>query len=262
MYMPKRLRLFHPLLPILVLFLFFGCANKVTRGVAATQKQIVFEFTVKGKLALNNPNVTYYIAIYAPADKKGQVLNASTEGPRFNGPALNFGPQVLDGRLPFIGLLPGDQESKWTDFYYLKGSGDGQGTMGRGKLNAGKQPEIVQPNYPFNNLWRIKSPSTFEVQIRLADLTSGIENAPNNLVFQIGTGDNISEGGQGFVFDYWRTNLPFAIQTTQFNSPIQDRDETAQLIMRQIPGKPLPQLPAGVTANDVDILSYSYRIIQ
>jgi len=262
MYMPKRLCHSYLLLPLLAFFLFLGCANKVTRGVAATQKQVVFEFSVKGKLALNNPNVTYYIAVYAPSDKKGQDIDASINGPRFNGPALNFGPQVLDGRLPFIGLLPGDQTSLWTDFYYLKGSVDGQGIMGRGKLNAGQKPEIVQANYPFNTLWRVKSPSTFEVQIRLADLTSGIENAPNNLVFQIGTGDNIDEGGQGFVFDYWRNNLPFAIKTTQFNNPIQDRDETAQLALRQIPGKPLPQLPAGVTQNDVDILSYSYRIIQ
>lgn len=260
--MLKRFCSFHPLLPFLACVLFFGCANKVTRGVAATQKQVVFEFSVKGKLALTNPNVTYYIVIYAPADKKGQDIVPATDGPRFNGPALNFGPQVLDGRLPFIGLLPGDQTSKWTDFYYLKGSTDGKGTMGRGKLNAGQKPEIVQANYPLNTLWRVKSESTFEVQIRLADLTSGIDNAPNNLVFHLGTSDNIDEGGQGYVFDYWRNNIPFLIQTNNFNSPIQDRDETAQLVMRQIQGKPLPQLPPGVTNNDVDILSYSYRIIQ
>jgi hypothetical protein len=253
-----------PVVPIfLLLFLLVGCANKVTRGTASFQKQIVFEFTVRGNLALSNPNVTYYIGINAPADKKDLEIDPASLGPRMNGPALNFGPQILTGRVPFTGLIPGDVESKWTNFYYLKGSSDGKGTVGFGRLSSDNTtPEIIQRNYPINNLWRVKSPSTFEVQIRLADLACGTENVPKNLVFNLATGDNIDEGGQGFVYDYWRNNLPFAIQTTEINSPRQDQDTNTQLIMRQIPGKPLPQLPPGVNPDDVNILSYTYRIIQ
>ncbi|PIQ26690.1 hypothetical protein COW36_00975 [bacterium (Candidatus Blackallbacteria) CG17_big_fil_post_rev_8_21_14_2_50_48_46] len=237
-----------------------GCANKV-RDIANFNKRVVFQFFVQGKLALNNENVTYYILINAPSGKKDVPLNPSTNGPRVNAPSLNDGPQFLAGRLPFIGQLPGDIASEWTDFYYLQGTADGQGTMGRGRFNnATKAPEIIQRNYPINNLWSKKTDSSFEVQILVNDLTSGTDT-PGNLVFNLATSDSI-DTGQGYVYDYWRSNIPFSVQTKTINSQIQDQDPNGQIIMRQIPGKPLPQLPIGVNQADVNIVSYNYRIIQ
>lgn len=243
-----------------LLLLLSGCANKV-RDIAGFNKRIVFQFTVQGKLALNNENITYYIVINAPSGQKDQVLDPATNGPRINGPSLNDLPQFLAGRLPFIGLLPGDVPSQWTDFYYLQGTADGKGAMGRGRLNPiSRAPEIIQRNYPIDNLWRKLSDSTFEVQILFNDLTSA-SDTPANFVFNLATGDSI-DTGQGFLYDYWRANIPFAVRTGILNSVVEDLDPNPQIILRPIPGRPLPQLPPGVNQADVNIISYKYRIVQ
>jgi hypothetical protein len=248
------------MLPMLCLLFLSGCANKV-RDVAGFNKRIVFQFSVQGQLALNNENVTYYIVLNAPTGRKDQPLDPATEGPRVNGPSLNDLPQFLAGRLPFIGLLPGDVDSRWTDFYYLQGTADGKGAMGRGRLNPlTRVPEIIQRNYPIDNLWRKVSDSTFEVQILLSDLSGGSE-APANFVVNLASSDSI-DNGQGYLYDYWRSNIPFAVRTGTLNSLIEDRDPNPQIIMRLIPGKPIPQLPLGINQADVNIISYNYRIIQ
>lgn len=237
-----------------------GCAKKI-RDIAGFNKRVVFQFTVQGKLALDNENITYYIVINAPSGRKDQPLDPATSGPRINAPSLNDLPQFLAGRLPFIGALPGDVDSQWTDFYYLQGTADGKGAMGRGRWNPiSRAPEIVQRNYPIDNLWRKLSESSFEVQILFSDLTSA-SDAPANFVFNLASSDSI-DTGQGFLYDYWRANIPFAVRTGTVNSQVEDLDPNPQIILRPIPGRPLPQLPPGVNPADVNILSYKYRIVQ
>lgn len=240
---------------VLLLLLLPSCANKV-RDVSFFSKQLVFQFTVAGKLALNSENVCYYIIINAPA-AAGTSLDPGTNGPRVNGPSLNASPLFLEGRLPFTGKIAGDIDSKWTDFYYLVGNPTGKGVMGRGRHLSNGSPEITQRNYP-DSLWRKIDDSSFEVRIQFADLTSATAT-PKNLIFHMATSDN-PDTGQGYVFDWWRSNIPFSIPVDN-RSPFEDRDQNPQLILRQIPGKPLPQLPAGVNANDVNISAYRYQII-
>jgi hypothetical protein len=262
------------LFPLLFCLLLTGCANKVVRGNQAFNKRVLFQFTVQGRLALNNPNVTYYIVLNAPSGRPDSTIDPTLEGPRVNGVSLNNGAEFLLGRLPFVGLLPGDIESKWTDFYYLQGSASGTGVMGRGRLVNGV-PEILVRNYP-NSLWRVLNDSSFEVQILFSDLTSAVAAAdaatpgavtatppppPLNFTANLATGDNIEVGGQGFLFDRWRANVPFAIRT-DVGTPFEDLDPDTQLVMRQIPGKIIPQLPPGVNAADVNISAYRYQIIQ
>lgn len=243
------------LLSVLFFLLLSGCARKV-RDTQALSKQVVFRYSVIGNLATHNENITYYIILNAPQNRTGQDLDPATEGPRINGASLDLGSAFLEGRLPFTGLLPGDIRSQWTDFYYLKGTPDGKGSMGHGRKLTDGRPEIAEQNYP-ESLWRKLSNSTFEVQIQFRDLTSGAA-APKNFTVNLATSDNLNSGN-GFVFDHWRSNIPFSIRTDE-RSQIEDRDQTPNLIMRQIPLKPLPQLPAGVNQDDVNILSFQFQI--
>ncbi|HEY9842872.1 MAG: hypothetical protein ACAI44_00635 [Candidatus Sericytochromatia bacterium] len=264
-----------PYLWLLCLFLLVsGCARNAScerKGSTGTTQQpgaaalscgtnstrVIFKFSVQGKLALNNPNVTYYIVINAPDDQPKQTLDPATQGPRINGPSLDFPPSIIQGRLPFIGLLPGDVESKWTDFYFLSG-----GTLGSGIRRPDGTPEIVQRNIP-QSLWKLIDDSTVEIQLDFKDIFADqtLANIPANIVVNLATSDNI-DNGQGFVYDHWRANLPFQILTAPNNTPQRDTDTNNQLIMRQIPGKVLPQLPQGVDGTAVNIVSYEYRVVQ
>jgi hypothetical protein len=235
-----------------------GCARTV-RDLSALSRRIVLQFSVQGQLALNNPNVTYYVVLNAPPEP-GRTLDPATEGPRINGTSLNDPPTFLIGRLPFTGLLPGDLPSQWTHFYYLQGSPDGQGVVGRGIRRSDGTPEVIQQNYP-QALWSKPSQSTVEIQILFSDLFAGSESFPENVVVHLASSDSI-DTGQGYVYDWWRANIPFEVRTAANNTPIQDEDPNPELIMRQIPGKPFPQLPPGVNPADVNIFSYQFRVIE
>jgi len=256
----KQLRLTYLLLALVLLLgsTISGCARTV-RDLSALSRRIVFQFSVQGEFPLNNPNITYYIVLNAP-EEAGRTLDPATEGPRINGTSLNDPPTFLLGRLPFTGLLPGDVESRWTHFYYFRGSSNGQGVVGRGVRRTDGTPEIVQPNYA-EALWRKVSPSTIEIQILFSDLFSGSDSFPNNVVIHLASSDNI-DTGQGFVYDWWRSNIPFAVDTVANNTPIEDQDPNPEIIMRQVPGKPFPQLPPGVDPNAVNIISYQYRVLE
>ncbi|MGV3522848.1 MAG: hypothetical protein ACO1RX_01410 [Candidatus Sericytochromatia bacterium] len=239
------------------LLAFSSCARTV-RDISAGARRIVFQLSVRGRLALNNPNVTYYIVLNAP-EQSNLTLDPATQGPRINGPSLNDPATTLFGRLPFLGLLPGDIQSEWTDFYFLQGTADGQGMVGRGVRRSDGTPEIVLRNYS-SALWKKVSDSTVEIQMVFSDLVP-TTNFPNNFVVHLATSDSI-DTGQGYVYDWWRSNLPFSIDTAPNNTPISDQDVNSQLVLRQIPGKPLPVLPTGVNPDDVNILSYEYRVLE
>lgn len=245
-----------------LLVLGVGCARTANRAGAVPTGRIIFQFTVQGKLALNREDVTYYIILNAPDGQPKVTLDPATQGPRVNGTSLNDPPTSLLGRLPFIGLLPGDVTSVWTDFYFLQGSADGRGAVGRGILRPDGTPEIVQRNYAVA-LWKTISESTVEIQMLYKDIfVDPDEDAlPNNITVNLATSDSI-DTGQGFLFDRWLSNVPFSIETPARNTPVRYEDTSTQLMMRPIPGKVIPTLPVGVNPADVNIISYEYKVLE
>lgn len=237
-----------------------ACARTAIRPGVTASRRVQFQLSVQGQFALNREDVTYYIVINAPDEQKDVTLDPATQGPRMNGTSLNDPPTFLIGRLPFTGKLPGDVDSIWTDFYYIRGSADGNGVVGRAIRRPDGTPEIVQPNYPAA-LWRVITPNTIEIQMVFSDLFAKPDQLPKNIVLNLGTSDSI-DTGQGYLFDRWRSNIPFSIDTAANNTQIQDQDADQQLIMRQIPGKFIPQLPSGVNAADVNIVGYQYKVIE
>jgi len=241
-----------------------ACARTAERGIESISRRIIMQFSVEGQMPLNNDNVTYYIVLNAPSEP-GRKLDAATEGPRINGPSLNDTPANLLGRLPFIDLLPGDVTSVWTHFYYLRGTANGRGEVGRGIRREDGTPEIIERNYS-DALWRKTSNSSVEIQILFSDLfpevtiEEGEESPfPDNITVNLASSDNI-DTGQGFVYDYWRANLPFEIETLANNTPVEDVDDNTEIILRPIPGKNFPQLPPGVNKSAVNIVSYEFRV--
>lgn len=245
-----------------LLLIVSGCARTVARSGLEPSIRLVFQFSVQGRLALNRQDVTYYIVINAPDGQKDQTIDPATQGPRVNGPSLNFTPDVLQGRLPFMGLIQGDVTSVWTDFYFITSDGT-RPVIGRGRrIENGTPegvPEIILRNYP-EALWRKINDQTLEVQIVLNDLFD-IKAMPRNIVVNLASSDSI-DTGQGFVYDYWRSNIPFAVRTEINPTIFRETDTNSQLIMRPIPNKQLPQLPQGVAEGDVNITSYEYRVQQ
>ena len=125
--------LYRLILSITVLSLTFACARTATDQIQ--NKVMQFIFKVKGKMLLNNSNITYYVILYAP-QKDPDIPFDTRIGPRVNAPDLTKGTQLLEGRLPFVGQLPGDEESKWTDFFYITSSA-GETVVGRGRKYKG-----------------------------------------------------------------------------------------------------------------------------
>lgn len=241
-----------------------SCAN--TAKKSKTQSlTLIFDFKIKGQFALINPNITYYVIIYSPALAGTTTAFDTSEGPRINGPILTKGPEFLDGRLPFTGALQNDAKSLWTDFFYLTGTPDGQGKVGKGKnLSKGKNendnPLIdVYGTYP-REMWSVTG-NIFQLKIDLSQLSSqdGIPEAqrkiPDKITMNLVVGDNIDYPGTGSVYDRWKGNLPFVISTEKGNSQ-KDDDITQTPVMLQIPIRPLPTLPQGINPADVDISGY------
>lgn len=253
-----------------LLLLSTACARKVLRGNVQVSKQIVFQFTVRGNLNLNRDDLTYYVILNAPdmpskeaKDKK--TIDPLKEGPRMNGVDINQTavgqtPTSLQGRLPFLGLITGDVQSVWTDFYYIRGTADGIGSVGRGvRRESDGVPEIVQPIYPVSQ-WRKVSTSSFELQIPFKDIFKDVTQIPNNISVNLGSSDSF-DNGQGYVYDSWINNQPFSIDLNKLNTRDTIRDPNPNLIMRQIISRPIPQLPPGVDAGTVDFVQVEYRII-
>ncbi len=258
------------LLIAVLLLLSTACARKVVRGNVQISKQIVFQFTVRGNLNLNRDDLTYYVILNAPdmataEAKDRKTIEPLTEGPRVNGVDINQTavgqtPTSLQGRLPFMGLIAGDAQSIWTDFYYIRGTADGNGSVGRGvKREADGVPEIVQPIYPVSQ-WRKVSTSSFELQIPFKDIFKDVTKIPNNISVNIGSSDSF-DNGQGYVYDSWLNNQPFSIDLNKINTRDTIRDPNPNLIMRQIISRPIPQLPSGVDTGSVDFVQIEYRII-
>lgn len=247
-----------------------GCTSTSTSGGSGVTNancpfispRIYFKFSTQGTLALNNPNIAYYLVLNAPDDKAGQTIDPLTSGPRFNGPDINFPATELRGRLPFLGLVTGDTASVWTDFYYIQGNASGAPIVRRGRLLNG-QP-FLEPQPVATTLYSPNTPNastqTFELQIVLSDVLEDAQNLkPKNFTANLGVSDN-PDSGQGGVYDAWLSNVPFSIQTDLTTTPQTVLDNNTNLYLRQIFGRPVTQLPTGVDPGSVNLVSYEYQV--
>lgn len=259
------------LLGLSLLLLTLSCANKVDR-LSAGGRELLFQFTVRGTLALNNPNVTYYVVFYAPNTQAGTTLNETLTGPRVNGPNFNLSTNDLAGRLPFTGILPGDIVSRWTHFFYIQGSTTGTPQVGYGQTSDDQATnqvttlaQIVQPNYPAT-FWSKLSDSTFQLRIPLQEIGLTDENMPNNIPANLAVSQNLTSAnvGNGYVYDYWLNNTPFSISTEANNSPFVQPDNTPNIAfdpLEQLINRNPPALPLNVNTADLDFIEYQYRVL-
>lgn len=259
------------ILSVFLILMNIGCANKVER-LSKGGRELLFQFTVRGQLALNNPNITYYVVFYAPTDKAKTTLNATLTGPRVNGPNINLSTNDLAGRLPFTGLFPGDIASQWTHFFYIQGSSTGTPQVGYGQTTDDQASaqvttlaQIVQPNYPAT-FWSKLSESTFQLRIPLQEIGLTDANIPNNIPANLAVSQNLTNanGGDGYVYDYWLNNTPFSISTEANNSPFVQPDNTPNIAFdptEQLINRNLPALPLNVNQADLDFIEYQYRVL-
>lgn len=238
-----------------------SCARTVTPK--NQDKNLNITFKVKGTMRLDNPNVTYYVLLYAP-----NVINESQfnpdDGPRMNAPDLTKTNIELEGRLPFMGKLPADRVSKCTDFYYIT-QFNSRTIVGRGKVDSDKEGNptkatIYDRNYN-NPQTKPEGNNAYTLQIPISDLNAGAGTNAKRITVSFGVGDNIEIGGQGYVFDNWRNNTPLTID---LDKSIQDTlNDDSNPVMRQIifPNRNItPVLPSGVFMDDVNISSVTYNV--
>lgn len=246
---------------IIAAFAGLSCAKTATG--ANQDKVIQFTFRVKGNMILNRNDITYYLALYAP--KVDNPLSTPLDpniGPRVNCPDLARGSQFLEGRLPFIGQLPGDQPSKWTDFFYI--TSDGIRTIvGRGRPDTAGNPLIYDRNYANVNTKAVAGSNGFingyQIEFSIRDLNNGQVANSTGLTGNLAVSESI-DTGTGAVFDNWKGNIPFSLSLTTESQQYQ-QDINPNLVLRKIPDRPDPILPPGVNPDDVNIVEFSARVI-
>lgn len=251
------------LLPVitsaLVILLGSNCAKTVTNP---NQNVVLrFIFKVKGSLAIRN-DITYFFVMNAPATNT--AVFDPTVGPRINAPDLTKGSTFLEGRLPFIGRVAGDLESFWTDFFYLTGTADGKVIIGRGRKDSTGNPVIYERNYISPNTIPVYNQSSringYQIEFFLSSL-NGLVNpntSPKTITANLAVSESI-DNGNGNIFDSWKNNSPFPIDLTSESQDTQV-DTTSNLVLRRLPLRPIPTLPAGVNSDDLNISEYIVRI--
>jgi len=239
----------------------FSCANTAT---SPTQNRVMqFSFNVQGSMILNRTDVTYYVVFYAPTVVDSSIPLDSNVGPRINAPNITVAREILEGRLPFVYQLPGDQETKWTDFFYITGKPDGINTeIGRGRLQANGTPIIYDRNYANSNTKPLVDSTTgktngYQIEFLLSDLNNGQGTNSNNITVNMATSDSV-DNGYGMIFDSWKGNIPFSISLDSETLQT-EQDVNAALVMKKVTSKPDPVLP-GVNIDDVNIVKYTARI--
>jgi hypothetical protein len=221
-----------------------------------------FIFKTKGNLILNRSDITYYIIFNAPESTTPNQPLDPNKGPRVNAPDITRGIEFLEGRLPFIGQLPGDIKSDWTDFFYITAV-NGKTTVGRGRKDNLGNPIIYDRNYANQNTKPISDPSglnnAFQIEFFLSDLNNGKSNT-TNINANIAVSDSI-ENGTGKIYDYWLGNIPFSIS---LNSTSQQsrQDNTPNLILKKIPNRPDPIIPPDINQDSLNIIEYIARVTQ
>lgn len=237
-----------------------ACARTATS--VNSNKVMQFTFKTKGSLVLNRSDITYYIVFNAPELPTANQILDPNAGPRINAPDITRSIEFLEGRLPFIGELPGDTKSDWTDFFYIT-SVNGKTTVGRGKKDNTGNPIIYDRNYANQNTKLISDPNglnnSFQIEFFLSDLNNGKSNT-TSITANIGVSDSI-ENGYGKIYDYWLGNIPFSIS---LNSTSQQsrQDNTASLVLKKIPNRPDPIIPSDINQDSLDIVEYIARVTQ
>ncbi len=238
-----------------------SCAKTATG--ADQDKIIQFTFKVKGNIILNRSDVTYYLVLYAPKiDNPASTPFDPKIGPRANAPDLTRGNQFLEGRLPFIGQLPGDQPSKWTDFFYITSDGN-RTIVGRGRPDSAGNPLIYDRNYANVNTKPVAGTqgnvNGYQIEFSIRDLNNGQVANSASITGNLASSESI-DTGTGTVFDNWKGNIPFILSLTTETQQSQ-QDINPNLVLRKIPDRPDPVLPSGVNPNDVNIVEFNARVI-
>lgn len=247
-----------------------SCARTATSP--DINKVIQFSFKVKGKLPINRNDITYYIIFNAPVTTADKPFD-SNQGPRVNGPDINKSTQFLESRIPFIFKFPGDIDSFWTDFFFIR-SVNGKMTIGRGKKDSNGNPVIYDRNYANQNTGlidrngNIVDPSKVDVstiagyktEFFISDLNDGKFNG-NSVTVNLASSDSI-DNGIGVIYDSWKNNTPFTISLTSLNSPQNQIDSNTSLVLRKILDRPLPVVPSGVNDDELNIIECTAIVTQ
>jgi hypothetical protein len=237
-----------------------NCARTATSINA--NKVMQFIFKTKGSLILDRSDITYYVIFYAPEHTTPNQPLDPNIGPRVNAPDITRGIEFLEGRLPFIGQLPGDIKSEWTDFFYITAV-NGKTVVGRGKKDNLGNPIIYDRNYANQNTKPITDPNGlkngFQIEFFLSDLNNG-KNNTSTINGNIAVSDSI-ENGTGKIYDYWLGNIPFSIS---LNSTSQQsrQDNTQNIILRKVPNRPEPTIPNDINQDSLNIVEYIARVTQ
>lgn len=242
---------------LLLLALPFGCANNVTN--IQSEPVLLFSYSVKGEIA-QNPDVNYYLVVNASSHQ--------SEGPTMNGPyALN---QPNPGwNLPFYrdyDIDPGSAESLrdslWTDYYQLSTEA-GSFVMSHGwwpnPLEKSKVP-VIYPDVgrlQQGKDWSVKS-GTVTLTIPFSSFKgmqgdTPLYNAETGQVTQSYLNINLAVSrAEGAVIDFPTVNsnlyltIPTRVGVTENTNPY--------------PVKNAANIPAGVSPDSVDIVSYRAEI--
>ena len=236
----------------------YSCARTVSNP--NQNKVLQFSFQVKGKIAIRS-DITYYFVLYAPkADNDALTLDPAI-GPRMNAPDLTKGSSFLEGRLPFIGKIQGDLDSKWTDFFFLTGV-NGNPTVGRGRIDSSGNPVIDNRNYVNQNTRFLTSQNgkndTYQIEFFLSSLNGGQSNT-NTINAILGVSESI-DTGTGNIFDSWKNNVPFSIDVKSTSPATQD--DTLDLVLRRLPLRAIPQIPLGLNPDDINIVKFNSRVAE
>ncbi len=239
----------------------YSCARTVSNP--NQNKVLQFSFKVKGTLAIR-PDITYYLVLYAPKADNATLTLDPNIGPRMNGPdiTINNGSNFLEGRLPFIGKIQGDLDSKWTDFFFLT-SVNGVASVGRGRIDANGKPIIDTRNYVNQNTKFLQSVAgkndTYQIEFFLNSLNNAQSNT-KTINGILGVSESI-DSGLGNVYDSWKNNIPFVIDVVS-QSPATQDDLNPSLVLRRLPNRPILEVPLGINPDDINIERFNSRVAE
>ncbi|MEB3196254.1 MAG: hypothetical protein VKP62_03530 [Candidatus Sericytochromatia bacterium] len=234
-----------------------GCAYNAT-GLAPP-KMLIAEFSVEGDRLVPSPNWAYYLVI----DTNGNPEDA----PLVNGPApLQFPYPDPRAYLPFVrderSIL--DREpvavpnSVWSTYFALYEEA-GQFVLWQGRPNADGTINERDRQLQQGREWTIKDNKTLQLTlpftlIREPGKPSDFEDPPQweaNLAVAL---RGNARWSRDFVIDRWGQvqNFSFPILTRPINQTLYDT----------VGGVRFPQnLPAGVEAPNMNIVSFTYRVV-
>lgn len=250
-------------IPVLTLALAQSCARTATSPIK--NKVLSFTLKVNGEMKFRD-DITYYIVLYAPKLDTNSVSFDTSIGPRINAPDLTRTTTFLEGRLPFMGALPSDRQSKWTDFFYITGDASGKPILGKGHFVSSTSSvfgtaiiDIKNINDSNNKTTTEIPPKGFSFQVPLEDLNNGQGTTSKIITANVAVSDSI-DNGQGAIFDRWQGNQPFQINLE--NPTEQNFIDNSNILNRvRLDARIYPDIPFGLNESSFNITSVSIRVI-